>query len=496
MNLFNNLGFSGNPFSKRSSEQELDFISEIFYEPNYYSTLVSDLASGDTRFVIGQRGHGKSSIVNKLFEDLELMNNILVVKIDRYDSIPLKNNEIDLLLIIIRKLVTKLSLKLLVEPKLVKRLNKYEKERLSFLISMFFKSISDAEFQDVVDKIQKFKAKNFLIRLFNRFGINILNQLASSAVNVTSNLVRQSIGIEGISNDNLYREYFGNIEEFKISKQDINSTDCTKDELKNLLDHLFGILSKLGTKKTVILFDKIDEFQQLNQEVSTIANFTSEILSDNELLLNDSFSVGFSLWSELKSELSGTVRFDKFGTIDVRWTNKDMIPLINKRLKYFSKANQINFGHIIRNDFDQEEVIKLANKSPRDLISLLSEIYQEQSNRNISVRTFDDNAIRNGMLNFCRHYDYDSLFPSKVGKNKEIKSMINRLLKMKLVRFNKNNLTSAFNQTSNQSEGQIKIMKNYNLIHEEEILGSHGVIYEIIDPKVEFMIKHLVESIE
>ena len=66
MTLDDNLGLSKNPFSKRSSEQELDFLEEIFYEPNYYKTLMDVLSTGDSRFIIGQRGHGKSSIINKL----------------------------------------------------------------------------------------------------------------------------------------------------------------------------------------------------------------------------------------------------------------------------------------------------------------------------------------------------------------------------------------------------------------------------------------------
>src|SRR2546428_5870579 len=42
--------------------------------------------------------------------------------------------------------------------------------------------------------------------------------------------------------------------------------------------------------------------------------------------LNEKLAIGFSLWSELKSELSGKVRFDKFGTIDVRWLSTDLEP--------------------------------------------------------------------------------------------------------------------------------------------------------------------------
>ena len=108
MTLDAHLGFNKNPFSKKSSEQELGFLNEIFYEPNYYVTLMDVLTSGDSRFIIGQRGHGKSSIINKLFEDLEKCN-LLTIKIDRFDSIPIKKNETALIKLIITSLVTKCS---------------------------------------------------------------------------------------------------------------------------------------------------------------------------------------------------------------------------------------------------------------------------------------------------------------------------------------------------------------------------------------------------
>jgi hypothetical protein len=90
MSLSNSLGLEKNPFSKKSSEQELQFLNHIFYKPNYYDTLMETLSSGDSRFIIGQRGHGKSSIINKLFEDLE-KKNIFTIKVDRFDSVPVKN---------------------------------------------------------------------------------------------------------------------------------------------------------------------------------------------------------------------------------------------------------------------------------------------------------------------------------------------------------------------------------------------------------------------
>jgi hypothetical protein len=142
-------------------------------------------------------------------------------------------------------------------------------------------------------------------------------------------------------------------------------------------------------------------------------------------------------------------------------------------------------------------LLHIANKSPRDLISLLSDIYREQSNNNQNVTFFESQSVSNGLISFCSNYDYDSIYPSKVGRNKEIKAMINRILAVRLIRFTAKNLTDTFNQNNSQSEGQIRLMLNYRLIREDDILGNNNSkYYEVIDPKVEFLIKRIVTKIE
>lgn len=352
-NLYENLGLLQNPFSKRSSEQEVKFINDIFYEPNYYNTLINDLISGDSRFIIGQRGHGKTSIINKLYEDLELKEKLFVIKVDRYDSIPIKDNECDFIFLIIQELIKKQAINLLKNKVLVKKLTKHEKETLATFIQIFFKPISQVEFEDTYNKIRNIKCKNIFIKLFNLIGVQLANNITSTAVNITSNFIRQSIGFDSINIDNNCREYFSKLNPINIEKQEAQVSDFTKEELKNTLYKLCEIYNKIGFEKIIVLFDKIDECQKLCQDVAKTSNFTKEILSDTELLLNDSISIGFSLWSELKSELAGKVRFDKFGTIDVRWGEKDMVPLMNKRLKYYSnnKNKPIEFYDLVKNVF-------------------------------------------------------------------------------------------------------------------------------------------------
>lgn len=497
MTLDDNLGLKKNPFSKRSSEQELDFLEDIFFEPNYYGALINDLSSGDSRFIIGQRGHGKSSIINKLVEDLEKEKKLFVIKIDRFETIPVKKNETAFLKLILKSLVTKLSIFLDKNKDLVQSLDQTDKEKLAFFIRLFFRTLSNEEYTNIYNNIHKVKVKNWFIGFFNRFGLVPVNTITSSAVSVTSSLIRQTLGIDNTDSQNVYKEYFGVINEVDIKALDIDKQDCSKDKLKQMLDQLLSIFNKLDFNTTIILFDKIDEYQELNQDVVKIGLFTSEILSDTELLLNDKLSIGFSLWSELRAELSGTVRFDKFGSIDVRWKKTDLEPLIDKRIKFFSIKNDKTLADLVPNENDRNELLHIANKSPRDLISLLSDIYREQSNNNQNVTFFESQSVSNGLISFCSNYDYDSIYPAKVGRNKEIKAMINRILAVRLIRFTAKNLTDTFNQNNSQSEGQIRLMLNYRLIREDDILGNNNAkYYEVIDPKVEFLIKRIVTKIE
>lgn len=497
MTLSDNLGLTKNPFSKRSSEEELNFLNDIFFEPNYYKTLLNDLSSGDSRFIIGQRGHGKSSIINKLVEDLEKAKNLFVIKVDRFDTIPIKRNETAFLKLILKSLITKQAIFLDKNKELIKLLNKADKEKLAFFIRLFFRTLSSSEYQSIYDNLHKIKLRNVFIRFFNKWGLGPANTITSTAISVTSSLIQQSLGIGKIDSANVYREYFGKIKEVDFENIDIDKSECNKDELKKMLDEVLNIFKSLGFETSVILFDKIDEYQELNQDIVKIGQFTSELLSDTELLLNSNLAIGFSLWSELKSELLGTVRFDKFASIDVRWRFNDLEPLISKRITFFSKNKDKTLVDLVLNENERTELIKVANKSPRDLISLLSDIYQEQSNSEQKVTSFDGQSISRGLISFCSNYDYDSIYPSKTGRNKEIKSMINRILTVRLVRFTIKQLTDTLKQTTAQSEGQIKLMIGYRLIREEEILGANNAkIYEVVDPKVEFLIKRNVSKIE
>jgi hypothetical protein len=498
MELHENLGLSKNPFSKYSAEEELDFLSDIFYKPNYYNSLLSDLSSGVSRFIIGQRGHGKSSIIHQLRNDLNAKNSFTIV-IDRFDSIPLKNNEKELLILLIEEIISQAAIYFFKNKSELKKINKIEKEKFSIFIKLFFKTLSTQEYEDVFYSVKKVRITNLIKRLYNNFFVGSLNGLANGAVNVTSSAISQSIGLGNIQNEVVAKQYFPELKEFDIQNfASLHSSTLEKTRLKQILDDVINILNKAGFSSIVILFDKVDEFQLLNQDINKIASFSQEILTDTELLLNNKFSIAFSLWSEIKSSLSRTVRFDKFKAIDVRWNDSDLELLINKRLKYFSIEKHITLDRLIENENDRKELVEMSNKSPRDLISALSYIYEEQANSSIeNISVFESVAVSRGFINFCKNYDYFSLYPSKTGKGQDVNSMINRILRVRKIEFSISDINTIFNQRSSQSEGQIKTMLNYNLIKANQVYGQGSTqYYTVVDPKVKYLIKRATISLD
>ena len=485
--LNHTLGFSKNPFSKFSAEEEIEFHNEIFYEPTFYQTLLDDLRSGTSRFILGQRGHGKSSIIHKLKNDLE-KSQILTIIIDRFDEISLTDNKVELLNLILQEFVTKYTLFLNKNKVYLKKLNDEDKEILCLLIKLFFKPLTKSEYDSRFDNLKKIKTKNWFIKVYNKL-VKPANSIIGTGILITSKLISDSLKLNNFETSNSYTDFLSEMDSIDTSatSQEIELKK-SKRHLKELLNRLNKISKKTYYKSSVVLFDKVDEFQDLEQDINKIANFTEDILTDTELLLQNDIAIAFSLWSEVKPILSKKVRFDKFKEIDISWRNSNMKPLIDKRILYFS-GNTRSFSSLFEHESDIENIITISNKSPRDLISCLSDIYDYQtSNDNSSV--FETNNVSKGLIKFANRYDYLSMYPSRTGKNKDVISMINLILRTRKTNITIMDLNTTFNQKTRWSQAKVQSMVRYKLVEEDSKLGANGEkVYSILDPKIIHLIK-------
>ncbi len=490
--------FEDNPFAQYSAEEERSILPFLFYEPGYYKNLLSILSNNASRFILGQRGDGKSYIIYKLFDDLKEKGSLPIL-ITNYDEIPLENNENHFLGIIIRNLTIELSKAIILDKRKKKKLNEYYKNRLNFYIKLFYNGTYSDEFIECAKVIQSQKRKNFFLRIYNTHFVTILNEIINSGVSLGISGLRTLLGIPPLE-ENLNHEYLKEVklqdlEEYSL--QDIASIDLSN--LKQILKTLCEIAHILEYKSIVFLFDRIDEFKLINGDIARITNFCKGILTDTDLLLSNNVSIVFSLWSEIKKSLNKEgVRFDKFGDIDVRLQNSDLIDLLNLRLWFFSsdKDNPVRFNTLIPNQNDRDSIIKIANHSPRTLVKLLGEIYSHQKERD--MESFEDTAVSKGLIDFCKRFDFESLSPLRSnGKKSDIYDWIEKILKMRCNVLTVEELKTNFGTNNKNAISHLILMTNYGLLKKTDELNENANIkFKVIEPRVLFLLSRGITSLE
>ena len=161
--------------------------------------------------------------------------------------------------------------------------------------------------------------------------------MLNGAIEFGSDFIRKSLGIsiDDVSIENVAREYLKEADLLRINSIPIDEVVLwEKEKLIKLLKQLKEIANTIGYKSIVILFDKIDEYPEINANVDKIVDFVKDILLDTDFLYTKGLSIIFSIWSDAKRALNKAgVRFDKFEDINIEWDDTELEMLINKRLE-------------------------------------------------------------------------------------------------------------------------------------------------------------------
>lgn len=493
--LYSNLGFTQHPFSKFSAEEETQYLTEVYVKPRYFDSLLSDLKVGSSRFILGERGSGKSALIFELHKDL-IEGKYLSVIIDNYDSIPLENNDRHLLHLIIKSILKSYIAALFKNKGLLKNLNKTDKEKLAIIVRDFFTSISRRDFEEVYDRVTKYKTRNFFRSAINFFSKPI-NWAISVGLELSSDFVCKSLNLPKPPSDNFYKNYIPNLNLETIPPKEKEEALLTNyNLLKDILLELNDIVIKSGFKSTVVFLDKIDEFKLLDGKINKIVDFTQQVLKDTNLLYFQKISIVFSIWTEVKIELNARgVRFDKFKPIDINWTSKDIKSILEKRLNYFSEKRPFSITKLLESPQEVNSLIELSNNSPRDLIRLFSVVYDEQAMESPESHIICGNVIPIAKTKFCKTYDYYSIFPSKRGSKEDIISICNKILRIGRSRFRSTDLVNEFKFSQQSANGYIKIYKDFGLIKDSDEVSAGPKDYYVVDPKLIHLINSSVKSL-
>lgn len=489
---------SDNPFARFSAEEEED-LRRIFLKPRYYDALKSNARQGNSRILVGQRGLGKSATIHMLFEDLKA-NGTLPLLITRYEGIPLSNNKGYFLYKIVRALTKKLAEHLYRNRKVVKLLSKEQRGHLSYLVEMFYDEEIADDYLKQAHVIKAKKRNNWFRRRFNS-NLKLINGVVSGAIKITSSVVRQSMGLpesdEATTNTAIFEEIPIN-EINSLSMKEV--VDKGNDKLLSMLKLLVNIAISLRYESIVVLFDKIDEFAEINADITKVAEFTLQILTDTDLLYTNKLSIVFSLWSEVKRTLNNRgVRFDKFQDIEISWRDEELENIIDKRLYYYSlnKTVPVTLKSLIPFDNDRKTILSLAGGSPRALISLMSRLYDEEMGNNAvngDVISFSSTTISKGLVEFCRRFDYESLQPSKVSDKNNYYNWLNKVLLMKKTYFTISEICSVFNLKITTARTYISQMEKLGIIS-PDASGGDDTIYRTEDPRICYLMSRGISNL-
>lgn len=484
--------FRKDPFAQHNAEEELKFIDEIFYEPPYYRGLKDTILNNGSRFLLGQRGDGKSIVIHKLLNDLTKENQSLVLLITRFDNIPLSDNEQYLLYKIAQQMTVEIAKRLFLNSKLREKISDYLLKRYRAYVQMFYDARFANEFIEKAKEIKSINRGNLWKKIYNHKILKLANGILNTSINVFAAIIKDSfsnmplqeaINVEFLSEMRLTKIETISFEEAK---------NISKDNYIKIISDLTQIGQSIGLNSVVVLFDKLDEFQELQGDIEKTALFCKEILTDTDLLLDSNIAVVFSLWSELKRE-AGVMgaRFDKFGEISVTLENDEIVQLLNKRLSYFASdpANSPTFESLITLDTQRTDILDISARSPRTLIRLLGVIYNKQQDRDASC--FSPDIINRALLNYCKTFDFLSLHPH--AKNRQnLTQWINKLLKVGKPEFTALELKDALGIKGKAINTYLKTMVEFDLIRDTFIEDNGYSTFVVIEPRIVYLMRHNV----
>ncbi|MCH5172559.1 MAG: hypothetical protein J1F31_07015 [Erysipelotrichales bacterium] len=489
--------FNKDPFAQHNAEEEIKFIDDIFYEPAYYRGLKDTILNNGSRFLLGQRGDGKSMVIYKLLNDITKDNNALVLLITRFDNIPLVNNEQFLLYKIAQMMTIEIAKRLFLNKKARKKIDDYLMKRYNLYLQCFYDIDFADEFIEKAREIKRIHRKNLWKRIYNRKILGIANNLLNTSINVLAAIIKDSFSNMPLQ-EAIKIEFLSEMKLTEIRKISFKEADTlNKDNYIKIISDLSKIGKSLGLESVVVLFDKLDEFQELRGDIAATASFCQEILTDTDLLLDSNIAVVFSLWSELKREASILgARFDKFGEISVTLENDEIIKLINKRLKYFAKDknNPPTFETLIKIESQRTDILDIAAKSPRTLIRLLGVIYNKEQNR--EGECFTPDIINKALLSYCKTFDFLSLHPH--AKNRQdLTQWINKLLKVGKSEFTATELQKSLGLKGKTVISYIKSLTEFDLIRDTFITDENeSPIYVVIEPRIVYLMRHQVLNLD
>ncbi|MFR6507856.1 MAG: hypothetical protein ACLUPF_00185 [Dorea sp.] len=143
----------------------------------------------------------------------------------------------------------------------------------------------------------------------------------------------RALGLPIIDNNVVYIQF---ISELSENGEDKEYSKMNYKDIKEILRETAVLIEKLGYRKLVVFFDKVDEYSKLKSQIDLIVDFIEPITTDTSLIYSQEFGFEFLLWNKLKEKMKEKqVRFDKARPIDIDWSKDELKKILSHRLSFF-----------------------------------------------------------------------------------------------------------------------------------------------------------------
>ena len=479
-----NLRLDKNPFAFFTTENELKQSVEIFTPVNDYESILSNFSSDNSLIILGDRGAGKTALLKNLESKID-RKKIISVSITDFSDLPLNFDSKDFYQFLITKISLQLFSSLANEKTRINKLDQEEKILLSYLLQNFVPQISKAYLRDQIKTIQ-IPWYKLTYKKFEKFIRDIFNYSATAANTLVDDFLSKHFsGLPPITENIKIKEYFPEL--------DINFEENFLDQDISyfLIERILKIIEKLQYSKVIVLIDRIDEDQRFENDAELIANYTKLILTDEKLLLTPKLQIIFTSWTTPFNFIKQYVRTQKHSFTVIDWSNRDLENVINNRLKAFSENKVSNYKELFTADViddDINQILKLANSTPRDLWHIFSNLLRIQYDKDSLSNKIEKNSISFALNRFIKNFNYFEYYPKKTNarsNSMDIFSYIDLLLKLDGNTFNAKQLKEKNQLQHSTAQSYISSMEKMGLISLSNP-DSGSAQYIIRDPKISY----------
>ena len=479
-------GLNEYPFSVYTSENEKSRRESLFVDFSMYGPIIEGFNAGRTMILSGDRGTGKTAIIYDFCRKSN--KNYLISSISDFTNLKNDFNSSDFYRFLISQLCEHLFFQMATDRKNGKKLTVSDKVLLSYFLAHFVKQTSKDDLHRKIVGIQTGPISKLAKFIYSFFRLPI-NVGANAAATFISGIITDAVGVA--RQEQKWQEFFPEI------NRNVDEAFSDPTYSFEMLKKLVNLITKIGYQRTVIIFDKIDEDARFSNAAEDISSYVETIATDNKLLTDDAFQVVLSLWIIPYNMLKDKVRTQKLFCPSVNWNINDLKAAADRRLNVFSGNKIQNLSSIFIDGASTEglgELLRLANKNPRDLWHLLDKSFRAEYALNSSSNKISSQAIKDGINDFVCNFNFYEYYPRKSNaraNSMDVYAYIKHLSKLKSSEFTKNQLNERAS-TGSSTNNYVTAMENIGLIERSGQIGG-SVNFRVRDPTVVYAPDNQIE---